>query len=63
MRSQINTHFPDHLIEDRNSDIYIADYSNIKQKGVPSRGTEIALTKPDDIESFLVKNNEQVPFS
>jgi hypothetical protein len=60
MRTKIKAHYPHQTINDHNTDIYIADYTN-QTKG--ERSVEITVDKPTDIKSFFIKNEKSIPFS
>lgn len=63
MKTKINTQYPDHVIVDHCSDIYISDYTEQTRNESEKKEVEITSIKPTDIESFLVKNNKSIPFS
>ena len=63
MKTKINIHYPHHVINDYNSDIYIADYTEQTKNDPVKKGVEINSVKPVDIKSFLIKNERSIPFS
>lgn len=63
MKTKINTHYPHHVINDYNSDIYIADYTEQTKNDLIKKGVDITFIKPTVIKSFLVENKKSIPFS
>ena len=63
MKKKIKAHYPHHVINDYNSDIYIADYTEQTKNDTIKKGVEITPAKPNDIKSFLIKNGKFIPFS
>lgn len=63
MKTKIDTHYPHHVIEDHYSHIYISDYTEHTKNDPVKRGVEITPQKPNDLESFFIKNDKPIPFS
>lgn len=63
MKTKINEHYPHHVINDYNSDIYIADYTEQTKNDAVKIGVVVSPRKPESIKSFLVENKKSLTFS
>ena len=63
MKTKIRTHYPQQIINDFSSDIYIVDYTEQTKNEIIKKGVEIRTEKPKDIRSFFIKNGKSILFS
>jgi len=63
MKKLIKIHYPHLVVNDYNSDIYLADYTEQTKNNAIKRGVEISTDKPKDIKSFFIKNGKSISYS
>ena len=63
MKTRIKAYYPNQVVNDHNSDIYIADYTEQTKNNTIKKGVEISIAKPSNIKSFFIKNEKSISFS
>ncbi|MDR0971235.1 MAG: hypothetical protein LBM25_02495 [Bacteroidales bacterium] len=61
--NNIQAIFPNKQINNHNKDLYIADYSEQTKTTYRKKGVKLSDNKPNDIESFHIKNDKNLSFS